>query len=210
MKNKVSTIFFWSGLSLIALLRTPSVFADDYDHHHHDHHNYPPQTPAVPTPPTPIVCQDGLKYTRVLSTRLLENEGHCEVSNKLQLTRVSQYYPKMNIELQVDAWSGTYTGHALYQDTLQDYYENDCSAVAPSPGTVPNPASSNQIPETIDEYNFGEPYLGVPYVSETSFEIDNPNLHDDISMSFEASAPMTDEDAKEAFAQLRKTCEGEK
>ena len=45
-------------------------------------------------------------------------------------------------------------------------------------------------------------------VSDTkvSFEVENPNLQDDVRVSFVANAPMTDEEAKEALEKARQAC----
>jgi hypothetical protein len=83
----------------------------------------------------------------------------------------------------VDFWQGSYQRSALMRETYQWQSWDGCTGQL----------SLGEITQRDEE-------------RQESFTVDNPNLHDDVAASF-ALVPMTDSEARAAFALAKDQCE---
>lgn len=128
-------------------------------------------------------CDVPMKDSRLVSQTTTVT-GACQQIEKLQLGRASHTYPLLNdATLEVDFWQGAFGLSEQVRSVYQiDIYSCD--------GILQN---SYQATDEQDVMN--------------TFSVDNPNLHDDVSASFEANAPMTDQEAAQALEVARQKCE---
>lgn len=143
----------------------------------HGHHREP-----APEWPSSRVCIVPAAHTDLVAQRVLEWRGECE-EVPLTFTRVTRSYPAMDgLTLTVDAWTGGYARLALVEKTYRTT-EYGCSETR------------------VREFRVG------PREERLSFPIENPNLRDTVSASFEANAPLTDAEAIAAMIPARAACE---
>src|ERR1700677_1604155 len=108
-------------------------------------------------------CQGPSVISTLISSRSEFTTTICEIGDPLVLSRINHFYPILG-ELTVDYWQGSFTRQAVAFESYQDNVY-DCS------GRLQN-SSKRAITR---------PFL-------ETFALDNPNLHDDVSMSFLANA----------------------
>lgn len=109
--------------------------------------------------------------------------GGCGQTETLQLGRTSHSYPAMGgLTLEVEYWEGSYGypthTHSVYENDVYDCY-----------GQLQNSFQSTDESDSVVE-----------------FSVDNPNLHDDVAISFVATAPLTDPEARAALAASSQAC----
>ena len=122
--------------------------------------------------------------SRVVGTRVLSYHGGCSAGTPNTIGRTHHAYPLMGgRDYEVDYWQGTYRQPALLQDIVEyDYY--DCYG----------------------GFEGAEEASGTAHEGFAEFAVANPNLSDDISVSF-ALVPMTDAEAAVALVAARQACE---
>lgn len=119
---------------------------------------------------------------------VLKNEsrrflGTCELSQPLKLASKTHYYPQMaGVSLQVNYWAGA--------------FKRDMSIKREFSLSTYNCFGDLQNTETIERTENHPVY----------FEIENPNLASDVSQSYIAHAPLTDDEAKIEFQLTREKC----
>jgi hypothetical protein len=110
--------------------------------------------------------------------------GDCTLHQELTLGRTQKSYPEMdNATLRVDYWQGSYSRIKKVEQVYQvDVY-----------------SCRGQLQKSFQKMQ--------KYDFKVIFEVENPNLRDDVSTSYAANAPMTDEEALAEFARARSRCE---
>ena len=117
----------------------------------------------------------------LVSQALDYTSSECGASEPLTLTRTTHYYSALG-SLTVDAWQGAFLRPAKRTSLIQ-YDTFNCHG---------DLVQSFQGTEVSQE--------------EIRFTVDNPNLHDDVTKSFVANAPLTDNEAKQALEETRQEC----
>lgn len=123
--------------------------------------------------------------TTLIGKTVNEYRGECVASPALALARTSHVYPLMSGQsYDVDYWQGGYVRDALVTSNYREDHINSCSGL-------------------VQWTSFTS---GTPYVDSVAFSVDNPNLHDDVSASYNL-VPMTDGEAAVALAKAKTACE---
>lgn len=125
--------------------------------------------------------QDNWIFRNVKTTLASE----CKPGDKLELSQTSMSYPQMhNNPYHVEYWKGSYTRDATVTKTYLHEVVDRCS----NPDRV-------VLSET------------VPFSETVSieFSVDNPNLHDDVTATYDL-VPMTDAEAQKALGQALLNC----
>lgn len=122
------------------------------------------------------------KWTLVKTEKNISNE--CIESRKLSLKEGLFIFPKINVgPLKVRYWDGQYEKQITQTDTYKHDYINICTGIL-----------TYSSEESFEE------------VQNKTFNIQNPNLDFEITKTYEL-APMTDDEAKFAFGNLKIECE---
>jgi len=132
-------------------------------------------------------------YPRYCGTELISSNLRVEVisydsntctqTQPLSLVRRLHHFPLLG-ELTVDVWGAEFTRIATVRLTTR-WSRLDCFG------------------SLIDTWTESEVRQNYP----VRFEMDNPNLHDDVKASYLANAPMTDAESKVELTQTLKRCE---
>jgi hypothetical protein len=127
-------------------------------------------------------CYGPIQEASLIAT-VVKYTSSCELAEPLKLMRVDHYYPLMKSVLTVDAWQGSYIRNTETDTTYRiDNY--DCEG----------------------HFQFSSQAM-TSEAGVASFAIDNPNLHDDVDLSFVANAGMTDGEAQAALDSAKQKCE---
>lgn len=112
------------------------------------------------------------------------NADKCEVVRPLKLKEMVKTYPLINVgPLKVRYWDASLKKTVRVVETFEHSYINVCTGV-----------KTYSVEKTRES------------LSSKQFDLQNPNLDDEISESFKL-APMTNAEAKEAYEALAKECE---
>jgi hypothetical protein len=126
-------------------------------------------------------CHRPYAVRTVLDSKTIFTAQDCRVQTPLALVRLSHDY-SFGV-LMVDAWAGSFSRPTeTTERVLHETYN----------------CRGDLISSRIETLKFA---------GQASIRLSNPNMSDAVSTSFEAQAPMTDEEAHKAFSELKRQCE---
>jgi hypothetical protein len=112
--------------------------------------------------------------------------GTCEIKDALNLSSQGWSYPLMSHNpYEVRYWKGSYARTITTETEYLHLILNKCS---------------------YHHDTILSEHVNMPREREVTFSVDNPNLHDTVSATYDL-APMTDDEAKSALEKARQECE---